>query len=153
MARWWMGAGANICAACVSGWPAAHQRVAQALESEGFELFSEPKAGLFLWARHPDIQNAAELAYKAAEQDILLGPGHLFDPQLAAQPLVSLQRGFHRRAPGFGLSEGPATSLTPENGFGLLAAHRRLASLRKYSGLAPPTPILQPSVRTSSRPP
>ena len=64
----------------------AHQRVAQALEAEGFELFSEPKAGLFIWARHPDIQNAAELAYKAAEQDILLGPGHLFDPQLQPSP-------------------------------------------------------------------
>lgn len=64
----------------------AHQRVAQALEGEGFELFSEPKAGLFLWARHPDIHNAAELAYKAAEQDIMLGPGHLFDPDLAPSP-------------------------------------------------------------------
>ena len=48
----------------------------------GFEIFSEPKAGIFLWARHPAIPNAAELAYKAAEQDILLGPGHLFTPGL-----------------------------------------------------------------------
>lgn len=60
----------------------AHQRVAQALEGVGFELFCEPKAGLFLWARHPDIANAAEPTYQAAEQDILLGPGHLFDPDL-----------------------------------------------------------------------
>lgn len=60
----------------------AHQRVAQQLENIGFELFCEPKAGLFLWARHPDILNATELAYKAAEQDILLGPGHLFTPDL-----------------------------------------------------------------------
>lgn len=64
----------------------AHQRVAQQLESVGFELFCEPKAGMFLWARHPDIQNAAELAYQAAEQDILLGPGHLFDPDLQPSP-------------------------------------------------------------------
>lgn len=61
----------------------AHQGVAQALEALGFELFSEPKAGLFIWARHPDIHDAAVLAYKAAEQDILLGPGHLFTPDLA----------------------------------------------------------------------
>ncbi|HEY9094742.1 MAG TPA: PLP-dependent aminotransferase family protein [Hydrogenophaga sp.] len=64
----------------------AHQHVAQALEANGFELFSEPKAGMFLWARHPEIKNAAELAYEAAEQDILLGPGHLFAPDLAPSP-------------------------------------------------------------------
>jgi DNA-binding transcriptional MocR family regulator len=55
-----------------------HARLSNALIQAGFELFTEPKAGLFLWARHPAIDNAAELAYKAAEQDILLGPGHLF---------------------------------------------------------------------------
>ena len=32
--------------------------------------------------RHPDMPNATELAYKGAEQDILLGPGHLFSPDL-----------------------------------------------------------------------
>lgn len=64
----------------------AHQRVAQQLENIGFELFCEPKAGMFLWARHPDIDNATELAYKAAEQDILLGPGHLFTPDLQPSP-------------------------------------------------------------------
>ena len=64
----------------------AHQRVAQALENKGFEIFSEPKAGLFLWAQHPDIHDAAELAYKAAEQDISLGPGHLFTPNLTPSP-------------------------------------------------------------------
>ncbi len=64
----------------------AHQRVGQALESLGFDLFCEPKAGMFLWARHPEIQNATDLAYQAAEQDILLGPGHLFDPELQPSP-------------------------------------------------------------------
>ena len=60
--------------------------MAQQLENLGFELFCEPKAGMFLWARHPDIPNATELAYKAAEQDILLGPGHLFAPDLQPSP-------------------------------------------------------------------
>ena len=58
------------------------QQLATRLLDIGFELFCEPKAGMFLWARHPAVQNAAELAYKAAEQDILLGPGHLFSPDL-----------------------------------------------------------------------
>jgi len=60
----------------------AHEAAASRLLKIGFEIFSEPKAGIFLWARHPDMPNAAELAYKAAEQDILLGPGHLFSPEL-----------------------------------------------------------------------
>lgn len=60
----------------------AHEGAAAKLLNIGFELFSEPKAGIFLWARHPDMPNAAELAYKAVEKDILLGPGHLFSPDL-----------------------------------------------------------------------
>jgi len=59
----------------------------------GFELFTEPKAGMFLWARHPAVKNAAELAYKAAEQDILLGPGHLFSVDLEPKPVAALQCG------------------------------------------------------------
>ena len=62
------------------------QTLAQHLLDIGFELFCEPKAGMFLWARHPAIQNAAELAYKAAEEDILLGPGHLFSVDLEPSP-------------------------------------------------------------------
>ena len=63
-----------------------HQQLAAQLLALGFELFTEPKAGLFLWARHPAVQNAGELAYKAAEQDILLGPGHLFSVDLEPSP-------------------------------------------------------------------
>jgi len=42
------------------------------------------KAGIFLWARHPALPDSTELAYKAAEQDILPGPGHLFGAELRA---------------------------------------------------------------------
>lgn len=72
----------------------AHQRAAQQLENAGFELFCEPKAGIFLWARHPDINNAAELAYQAAEQDILLGPGHLFGTDLHPSPWLRFNVAF-----------------------------------------------------------
>lgn len=64
----------------------AQQRVASQLLDLGFILFAEPKAGMLLWARHPAIANATELAYKAAEQDILLGPGHLFNVELEPSP-------------------------------------------------------------------
>jgi DNA-binding transcriptional MocR family regulator len=56
----------------------AQQRVAQRLVDIGFELFAEPGCGLYLWARHPDIADSAEVSNKAAESDIMLGPGHLF---------------------------------------------------------------------------
>jgi DNA-binding transcriptional MocR family regulator len=72
----------------------AHQEVGQALERIGFELFCEPKAGMFLWARHPDMPNATELAYRAAEQDILLGPGHLFLPDMAPSPWLRFNVAF-----------------------------------------------------------
>jgi len=64
----------------------AHVGAASRLLKAGFEIFCEPKAGIFLWARHPAIADSAELAYKAAEQDILLGPGHLFSPDLQPSP-------------------------------------------------------------------
>jgi DNA-binding transcriptional MocR family regulator len=72
----------------------AHQRASQKLLELGFELFCEPKAGMFLWARHPAVTSAAELSYKAAEQDIMLGPGHLFYTDLAPSPWIRFNVAF-----------------------------------------------------------
>lgn len=72
----------------------AHHRVTEQLDRLGFEFFGEPKAGMFQWVRHPGIENATELAYKAAESDILLGPGHLFSIDLEPSPWMRLNVGF-----------------------------------------------------------
>jgi DNA-binding transcriptional MocR family regulator len=56
----------------------AHQQVAQGLTGLGFELFNEPKAGMYLWARHPDLIDSAALSQQAAGEGLMLGPGHLF---------------------------------------------------------------------------
>jgi len=56
----------------------AHGRVARRLADLGFELFNEPKAGMYLWARHPDLTDGAELTRLAAGEGMMLGPGHLF---------------------------------------------------------------------------
>ncbi len=56
----------------------AHGQVAQRLGSLGFELFVEPAAGMYLWARHPDIADGAELSTRATSEGIMLGPGQLF---------------------------------------------------------------------------
>ena len=56
----------------------AHEQVGDRLVGLGFELFAEPKAGLFLWARHPHCADSRRLSALAAEHGILMGPGHLF---------------------------------------------------------------------------
>jgi DNA-binding transcriptional MocR family regulator len=72
----------------------AHAGAAAQLIKGGFELFAEPKAGIFLWARHPNIANSGDLAYKATEQDILLGPGHLFGPDMQPSPWMRFNVAF-----------------------------------------------------------
>jgi len=56
----------------------AHGTVSRQLCELGFELFNEPKAGMYLWARHPDLTDSAELSARAVASGIMLGPGHLF---------------------------------------------------------------------------
>lgn len=56
----------------------AHGAVAHRLAELGFELFHEPKAGMYLWARHPDLTDGAELSRQAVPEGIMLGPGQLF---------------------------------------------------------------------------
>ncbi len=83
----------------------AHQGAASRLLDIGFEIFCEPKAGIFLWARHPAIPDATELANKAAEQDILLGPGHLFSPDLQTSPWLRFNVAFCEDAAVFAFLE------------------------------------------------
>ena len=55
---------------------------AQRLGGLGFELFHEPKAGMFLWGRHPRLADPVALSNRAAQHDIMLGPGSLFSATL-----------------------------------------------------------------------
>ncbi len=56
----------------------AHRQVSRRLLGLGFEIFSEPEAGMYLWARHPDIADSAVLSQSATHEGIMLGPGQLF---------------------------------------------------------------------------
>lgn len=56
----------------------AHRHVGRRLDSLGFELFHEPEAGMYLWARHPDLPDSAVLSREATGEGIMLGPGQLF---------------------------------------------------------------------------
>ena len=56
----------------------AHRSVGRRLQALGFELFHEPEAGMYLWARHPDLPDSAELSMEGTGEGIMLGPGALF---------------------------------------------------------------------------
>ncbi|MBF5006412.1 aminotransferase-like domain-containing protein [Diaphorobacter caeni] len=57
---------------------ATHDKVAQALQRLGFELYCEPREGMYLWARHPQVADSMTMAAAAAQEGILLGLGQLF---------------------------------------------------------------------------
>ncbi|MEH3107658.1 MAG: PLP-dependent aminotransferase family protein [Sphingomonas fennica] len=53
-------------------------RVAKRLRAVGIEPWSEPAAGIFLWARLPGGADAVALARAALAEDIMLAPGPVF---------------------------------------------------------------------------
>jgi len=61
----------------------AHDQVSGAMAQGDFEVFGEPGAGLFLWARPRRLPpgGAVELAARALEAGIWLAPGAYFDPE------------------------------------------------------------------------
>ncbi len=60
--------------------------VRKTLEESGVEIFGNPRAGMFLWARFPNVDDSAQLAEQATSDGILLAPGKIFRPHLGASP-------------------------------------------------------------------
>ena len=59
----------------------AHERVAARMLAAGAEVFHQPRAGLFLWARLPiDPARSAQVATQALAHGIWLAPGSYFRP-------------------------------------------------------------------------
>lgn len=57
----------------------AQERTCRRLEGIGFEIFCEPRAGMFLWAKPLGTdQDSTKLAELALKERILLAPGKLF---------------------------------------------------------------------------
>lgn len=60
---------------------ASHLQVAQKMRSAGMEIFHEPGAGLFIWARLPiDPAQSIHVATEALDRGIWLAPGSYFRP-------------------------------------------------------------------------
>lgn len=64
----------------------ARERAVLALERMGLELFVEPKAGMFLWARFPHIDDSLPLAEAGLRERVMLAPGAVFRPNLESSP-------------------------------------------------------------------
>jgi DNA-binding transcriptional MocR family regulator len=55
-------------------------------ERIGLQLFAEPEAGMFLWARFPHVDDALALTKSASSHGIMLAPGIVFRPHLQRSP-------------------------------------------------------------------
>ncbi|MBN3763006.1 PLP-dependent aminotransferase family protein [Burkholderia sp. Ac-20365] len=58
---------------------AAQEKTCRRLEAVGFDIFCEPRSGMFVWAKPTGAErDSARLAELALKERILLAPGHLF---------------------------------------------------------------------------
>lgn len=72
----------------------AHEKISLQLQQLGFELFCEPREGMYLWARHPSIPDSTPLVAAAAKQGILLGLGRLFEIEDKPTPWIRFNVAF-----------------------------------------------------------
>ncbi|HVO89525.1 MAG TPA: aminotransferase class I/II-fold pyridoxal phosphate-dependent enzyme, partial [Casimicrobiaceae bacterium] len=59
---------------------ARRARMAHELERAGWSLASTPEAGMFLWARHPEVDDSLWIAQGARREGLRLAPGASFRP-------------------------------------------------------------------------
>ncbi|HEX6137889.1 MAG TPA: PLP-dependent aminotransferase family protein [Casimicrobiaceae bacterium] len=65
---------------------ARRARMAHELERAGWQLDHVPDAGLFLWARHPAVDDSLWIAQGARREGVRLAPGASFRPHHDASP-------------------------------------------------------------------
>jgi len=64
----------------------ARLNVVRAFERIGLELFVEPRDGMFVWARFPQVEDSLILAEASQGDGIMLAPGAIFRPHLERSP-------------------------------------------------------------------
>ncbi len=64
----------------------ARANVIRAFEKIGLQIFAEPSAGMFVWARFPEIEDTLALAERALREGFMLAPGNVFRPHLEPTP-------------------------------------------------------------------
>jgi len=68
-------------------------KVIHKLEECGLQIYAEPVGGMFIWAQLPSGQNAAEIATRASQDNIMLAPGNLFRPYQEPSPWLRFNAG------------------------------------------------------------
>ncbi len=64
----------------------ARANVLTAMQRIGLELFAEPDAGMFVFARFAHVEDAMTLTEDASQEGIVLAPGSVFRPHLQTSP-------------------------------------------------------------------
>ena len=96
---------------------ARRARVAHELERAGWRLDRMPDCGLFLWARHPAVDDSLWIAQAARREGMRLAPGASFRPHHDAKSVDALQRELRRRSGGVqACSRVRPRSPAPRNG-------------------------------------
>jgi DNA-binding transcriptional MocR family regulator len=75
----------------------AQDKTCRQLVQAGLQLFTNPQSGLFVWARHPEIDDSSVLCNAALESNLLLAPGHLFMVNGESSPWMRFNVGFSDR--------------------------------------------------------
>lgn len=84
----------------------AQADVQESFQRWGWEMFHRPAEGMFLWVRHPAIENQAPFIERAFAQDILLAPGALFSASGSDSPWFRINVGHLDPAKAEGLFAG-----------------------------------------------
>ncbi|MHB0775616.1 aminotransferase-like domain-containing protein [Halomonas sp. WWR20] len=66
------------------------------IRSAGWEPFTEPAGGMFIWARYPTIECSNQLVKSAQHAGISLSPGHVFLPEGNSSPWVRINVAYTR---------------------------------------------------------
>jgi DNA-binding transcriptional MocR family regulator len=64
----------------------ARRNVLQAFERAGMQVFGQPSAGMYLWARFPNINDSFELVDAPTSRGFILAPGVVFRPHMQRSP-------------------------------------------------------------------
>lgn len=62
--------------------------VIRAFDRMGLEIFAEPNAGMFVWARFAEHPDSLALAEQNLREGIMLAPGNVFRPHLEPTPFM-----------------------------------------------------------------
>ncbi|GGY10342.1 transcriptional regulator [Litchfieldella qijiaojingensis] len=68
------------------------------IRGAGWEIYTEPAGGMFIWVRYPGVESSAQLVQYARQAGISLSPGHMFLPHATSSPWMRINVAYTRDA-------------------------------------------------------